>query len=99
MRRVAKEDYKSADEAIEHGLERYKSLILKVARVKRFDLAVWVEGSDTGFQRDLSDLTFLEKANLVKGETNYTRHNAYREYRLTKDGAELATRLRKESNG
>jgi len=99
LRTVAKEDYENEDEAIEHGLERYKSLILEVARVKRFDLAVWVEGSDTGFQKDLRDLTFLERANLVKGEMNYTHHNAYREYRLTEEGTELATRLLNEKNG
>jgi len=94
LRAVATEDYANENETIEHGLERYRSLILEVARVKKFDLAVWVEGSDSGFQKDLTDLAFLERANLLNGEMNYTDHNAYREYRLTKEGAELATRLK-----
>jgi hypothetical protein len=96
LRRVAEEDYESEEEAIERGLDRYKTFILEIARVKRFDLAIWVEGSDTGFQKDERDLSFLERANLVKGEMNYTHHNAYREYRLTRKGAELATRLSNE---
>ena len=93
LHKVAEEDYESEEQAIERGLDRYKSLILEIARVKRFDLAISVEGSDTGFQTDERALSFLERASLVKGEVNYTHRNAYREYRLTKKGAELAAKL------
>ena len=32
----------------------------------------------------------LEKASLIKGNTKNTNHNTYRQYELTKMGAELA---------
>jgi hypothetical protein len=98
LRHVAEEDYESEEEAMERGLDRYKTLLLEIARVKSFDLAISVEGSEAGFQKAERDLSVLERANLVKGEMNYTHHNAYREYRLTKKGTELATRLLKEKN-
>jgi hypothetical protein len=98
LRRVVEEDYESEREGIEGRLDRYKALILEIARVKRFNIAIWVEGSDTRFQKDERDLSLLERANLVKGQMNYTRdsHNAYREYELTEKGAELATKLLNE---
>ena len=96
LHRIAEEDYESEKEEIQGRLDRYKSLILEIARVKRFDLAIWVEGSDIQSQKDEKDLNFLERANLVKGQMNYTHHNAYREYQLTKKGAELATKLLNE---
>jgi hypothetical protein len=94
--KVAEEDYENERGEIEAGIDRYKALILEIARVKRFDLATSVEGSNTRFQKDERDLNFLEKAHLVTGKTNYTRHNAYREYELTKTGVELATKLSDE---
>jgi hypothetical protein len=97
LRRVAEEDYEGEKEEVEGRLDRYKSLILEIARVKRFDLAIWIEGADARFQQDERDLSFLERANLVKGKTNFTHHNAYREYQLTKKGAELAVKLSNET--
>lgn len=99
LRKVAEEDYTREKEEIERGLDRYKALILEIARVKRFDLAIWVEGSGTRFQKDERDLDFLGRAKLVKGELKYTHRNAYREYQLTKEGAEIATKLSNEKRG
>jgi hypothetical protein len=98
LRRVTEEDYESEKEEIEGRLDRYKSL--DIAKVKRFDLAISVEGANTRFQKDERDLNFLERANLVKGKMNFTRdgHNAYREYQLTKKGAELAAKLLNETS-
>jgi len=98
LRRIAEEDYESEKQEIDGRLDRCKSLILEIAKVKRFDLAISVEGSDTQFQKDEKDLNFLERGNLVKGKTSYTRHNAYREYQLTKKGDELATKLLNEKS-
>jgi len=39
----------------------------------------------------------LERAHLVKGQTKETNHNVYRQYELTKKGAELVERLSKET--
>jgi hypothetical protein len=98
LRKVAEEDYKSEIRDIEDGLERYKSLILKIAKAKKWDLLVWIEGT---ILKDLKkyekDLNLLERANLIKGQMKYTERNAYREYQLTKKGNELAKKLLKET--
>jgi len=92
---VARRDYEREKRAIADRLYVYQALILEIAKVKRFDLAIWVEGSDSGFRKDEADLGFLERAHLVKGEMNYTHRNAFREYRLTRRGTELAAKLQR----
>jgi len=42
-------------------------------------------------------LNVLERAHLVKGQTKETGRNVYRQYELTKEGAELVKKLSKES--
>lgn len=96
LKKVAEEDYKNENAEIEEGLERHKSLILKIAKVKKFDLAIWVEGSETHLKYE-KDLNLLERGNLVKGQIRYTERNAYREYKLTKKGTELAKKLLEET--
>lgn len=96
LKKVAEEDYKSENAEIEEGLERYKSLILKIANVKKFDLAIWVEGSEMHLKYE-KDLNLLERGNLVKGQIRYTERNAYREYKLTKKGTELVKKLLEET--
>jgi hypothetical protein len=63
---VAEEDYENEREEIEAAPDRSKALILQIARVKRFDVAIWVEDAPTQFQKDERDLSFLERANIVK---------------------------------
>ena len=99
LRNVVEEDCEKERKEIERKLDHYKSLLLEIARVKRFNLAVSVEGFETQYQADERDLDFLERANLVKGEMNFTHHNEYREYQLTKKGAELAAKLMNETGG
>jgi len=92
---VAGQDYEREKRTITDRLDDYEALILEIAKVKRFDLAIWIEGSDSGFRRDETDLNFLERARLVKGEMKYTHRNAFHEYRLTRRGTELAAKLRR----
>lgn len=93
----AEEDYKSERGEIEEGLERYKSLILTILKVKKWDLPIRIEGSETHFEQYEKDLNLLERSNLVKGQVKYTEHNEYREYKLTEKGSELAKKLLKET--
>jgi hypothetical protein len=98
LKRVAEEDLKSEETDIRERLPHYKSLILKIEKAKKFDLAIWVEGSEL---KDLKkyerDLNLLERSNLVKGKMKYTERTAYREYTLTRKGTELAKKLSLES--
>jgi hypothetical protein len=40
MPKVAEEDFKGEETEIKERLERYKSLVLKIAKAKKLDLAV-----------------------------------------------------------
>jgi hypothetical protein len=98
LNQVAEEDYADEELEIGKGLSRFKSLLLEIAKAKKWDLAIWVEGSDVSYaEKYEKDLNLLERGNLVKGKLKYTERNAYREYQLTKKGSELAEKLQKET--
>jgi hypothetical protein len=98
LNKVAAEDKERKETDFEEGINRYKSLLLKLAKDKTMDIIYSVEGNE---QHDLNknkrDLDVLERAHLVKGQTKYTHRNEYRQYELTTEGAELAEKLSKEN--
>lgn len=97
LHKVAGEDCESRIAAIDEGLNRYKSLILQIAKAKKWDLLVWVEGQELEDLKTYEeDLNMLERGNFIKGKMKYSEHNAYREYELTKKGEDLAEKLLKE---
>jgi len=97
MDKVAAEDYKREEALREMDLPRIISLFLEVARVKKFDVPIWVEGTkQSDLNRDEADLNKLERANLIKGQTKYTHRNVYRQYELTQKGFEVAEKLASE---
>ena len=84
--------------AFEEGINRYKSLLHRVAKVQPFDVLVSSEGTQQGkLHQNVVDLNVLERAHLVKRHTKETDHNVYREYELTPEGAELVEKLSKET--
>ncbi len=97
LHKVAQEDCERAEAELDSGMDRIQSLLLKIASLKKYDLVVWFEGTlAKDIDKDEADLGFLERANLIKGQMKYTHRNVYREYELTKKGADLAERLSKE---
>jgi len=95
---VAVEDNERKEIAFEEGINRYKSLLLRVAKVQPFDMLISSEGTKPGnLHQDVGDLEVLERAHLVKGQTKETNHNVYRQYELTPKGAELVEKLSKET--
>jgi len=95
---VAVEDNTRKEIEFEEGINRYKSLLLRVAKVKPFDIMVSFEGTEQGdMKQTVLDLDVLERARLVKGQTKETNHNVYRQYELTPEGAELVEKLSKET--
>lgn len=92
----AEDDYKRECREIEEGLERYKSHLIKIAQAGKWDFPIFIEGWETHREQDERDLNLLERSRLIKSEIKYTEHNAYREYRVTEKGAELASKLMKE---
>lgn len=98
LHKVAEEDWESRKSAIDEGLERYKSLILQIAKAKKWDLRVWVEGQEPDdLKKYETDLNMLERGNYIKGKMKYAHRNAYRQYELTKKGEDLAEKLKKET--
>jgi hypothetical protein len=96
--KVIEEDYERKELDIEKGLERFKFLLREIARAKKWDLAIWVEGTKVkGAEKYEKDLNLLERGNIVKGKIKFTERNAYREYQLTKKGFELVKKLLKET--
>ena len=80
------------------GINRYKSLLLRVAKVRPFDILVPSEGTEQGnLNKNVQDLEVLERAHLLKAQTKETGRNVYREYELTPEGAELVKKLSKET--
>ena len=95
---VAMEDNERKEMEFVEGINRYKSLLLRVAKVQPFDILVSSEGTQPGnLHQNVVDLNVLERAHLVKGQTKETGRNVYRQYELTKEGAELVKKLSKES--
>ena len=98
LRTVAVEDNTRKEIEFEEGINRYKSLLLRVAKVQPFDILVSSEGTQLGnLHQDVVDLGVLERAHLVKGQTKETNHDVYRQYKLTTEGAELVEKLSKET--
>jgi hypothetical protein len=95
---IVEEDYRKKEEKIGKRLENFKVLLRDIAKAKKWDLAIWVEGSNVkGIEEYEKDLNLLERGNLVKGKMKFTERNAYREYQLTKKGSELLEKLQKET--
>jgi len=95
---VAVEDNTRKEIEFEEGINRYKSLLLRVAKVQPFDVLVSSEGTEQGdMKQTVLYLDLLERARLLKGQTKETDHNVYREYELTIEGAELVEKLSKET--
>ena len=98
LSKVAVEDNIRKEIGFEEGINRYKSLLLRVAKVQPFDMLVSSEGTQQGnLHQNVVDLNVLERAHLLKGQTKETNHNVYREYELTPEGAELVEKLSKET--
>jgi hypothetical protein len=95
--KVIEEDYRRKELEIEKRFEQFKALLREIARAKKWDLAIWVEGSRVkDVEKYERDLSLLERGNIVKGKMKFTDRNAYREYQLTKKGSDLVKKLLKE---
>jgi hypothetical protein len=98
LSKVAVEDNTRKEIEFEEGVNRYKSLLLRVAKIQPFDVLVSSEGTQSSnFHQNVVDLDVLERAHLVKGHTKETNHNVYRQYELTRKGVDLVEKLSKET--
>lgn len=99
LNKVAEEDREREKAEFEEAITRYKSLLFRVAKEKRLDITISIEGiPQNSLDKEKQDLIVLEKVQLVKGQTKYTHRNEYRQYELTSKGAEVVEKLSKENN-
>jgi len=98
LSKVAAEDNERKEADFEEGIDRYKSLLIKLAKDKTLDIIFSIEGTEQpDVNKNRRDLDVLERAHLVKGQTKYTHRNEYRQYELTTKGVELVEKLSKET--
>jgi hypothetical protein len=98
LSKVAIEDNEHKEEEFNAGIKRYTSLLLKLKKDRTLDIITSFEGTaQDNLNKNLKDLNVLERAHLVKGQTKETNHNVYRQYELTKEGAELVEKFSKET--
>lgn len=98
LEKVIEEDYKRKETEMEKRFQNFKMLLSEIAKAKRWDLAIWVEGCRVESVEEYEkDLNLLERGNLIKGKMKFTERNAYREYQLTRKGSELLEKLQKET--
>jgi hypothetical protein len=98
LRKVAMKDNERKEIEFEEGINRNKSLLLRVAKVKPFVVLVSSEGTEqSDMKQTVLDLDVLERARLMKGQTKETNHNVYRQYELTPEGAALVEKFSKET--
>jgi hypothetical protein len=96
--KVAEEDKEHEEKEFDEGIERYKSLLIKVSKVRPFDMMPQAEGPEFyNVKQMMQDLNVLERANLLKSELKETFRSEYRQYDLTVEGAQLVEKLLKES--
>ncbi len=98
LSKVAAEDNTRKETEFEEGINRYKSLLLSVAKIEPYDVIVSFEGTEQlDMKQNIADLDLLEKVHLLKAQTKETGRNIYRQYELTMEGAKLVEKLSKET--
>ncbi len=95
---VAEENKEREKKEFDEGIERYKSLLIKVSKVRPFDMMPQAEGPEFyNVKQMIKDLNVLERASLLKSELKETFRSEYRQYDLTLEGAQLVEKLLKET--
>ena len=81
LNQVAEEDYASEELQIKKNLLHFKLLLPEIVKAKKWDLAIWVEGTDMKYpEKYENDLNLLERDNLLEGKLKYTERYAVCEY-------------------
>lgn len=76
--------------------ERLKSLLIRIAKARRWTITTNMMGTDIHHPEQERDLDLLEKCGLIKSKVRYTKHNSYREYSVTEKGQAMVRSTPKE---
>lgn len=77
--------------------ERLKSLLIRIAKARRWTITTNMMGTDINHPEQERDLDLLEECGLIKSKVKYTKHNSYREYSITEKGQAIVRRTPKET--
>ena len=98
LNEIAREENELRKKEFNEGINRYKSLLLRIAIEKKLDITILFQGTERlDLNKNEQDLKVLERADLVDVKTKYTHRNSYRRYVLTAKGAGLVEKLSKET--
>ena len=98
LNEIAREENELRKKEFNEGINRYKSLLLRIAIEKKLDITILFQGTERlDLNKNEEDLKVLERADLVEGKIKYTHRNSYRRYVLTAKGAGLVEKLSKET--
>ncbi len=98
LNEIVAEEYELRKKEVEEGINRYKSLLLRIAKEEKLDITIIFQGTERlDLNKNEQDLKVLERADLVEGKTKYTHRNTYRRYVLTAKGAGLVEKFSKEN--
>jgi hypothetical protein len=95
---VAEEDRQRELKKFEDGLSRYKELLIKVSKVRPFEMMLQAEGPEFyDMKQVMHDLRVLERAHLLKETLKDTFRAEYHQFDLTAQGEQMVEKLSKEN--
>jgi hypothetical protein len=97
--------YKHAEETckkeianIDNSIERLKEVLLKFAKVDKWDFPTSIEGAPVDFKQHEQDFQLLERSGLLSSTTKFTERTSYIQYKITTKGKELLSKLKEEQS-
>jgi hypothetical protein len=95
---VAEEDRQREVKEFEDGFSRYRDLLIKVSKVRPFEMMLQAEGPEFyDMKQVMHDLRVLERAHLLKETLKDTFRAEYHQFDLTADGEILVEKFAKEA--
>ena len=95
---VAEEDRQRELKEFEDGLSRYKELLIRVSKVRPFEMMLQSEGPEFyDMKQVMHDLRVLERAHLLKETLKDTFRAEYHQFDLTTDGEQLVKKFATEA--
>jgi hypothetical protein len=99
LKKLAEEDKEREEKEFEAGIDRYKSLLMRVSKVRPFELVEQAEGPEFYDLKQVRlDLDVLVRAELLKEQKKETWRSEYSQYDLTEHGELLVEKLSKEKS-
>jgi hypothetical protein len=95
---VAEEDRQREVKEFEDNLGRYRDLLIRVSKVRPFEMMLQSEGPEFyDMRQTMHDLRVLERAHLLKETLKDTFRAEYHQFDLTSEGEHLVEKFANEA--